>query len=398
MGLLDAIQDPTFRADVKKNARNLAQSASNTLAENVSMPVDLTAMLLRKAGLPIPENPTMGSDWMRQNGLTAAVQPGPSALAGETLGLLAPMAATKQGAAAAAGLLNRYAENVAAPATLNKQTGAIVWHGSPHKFDKFDFSKIGTGEGAQAYGHGGYVAENPEVAAEYQRRLGNTVIVDGKPLIQNGKISGSTGNKELDGLLDLYGGDMQTAIKDQLSIIRDKRSRLPSVESDLVRKVNQSVLKDEQKLLAEMRGIKNSAVAQNTGYLYKVDLPDEHIAKMLDWDKPLSQQHPDVQAALSTVAKGSMTGEQAYKAAIRESGNPLSSIVQKTGQVFNTPDAASENLRRLGIPGIRYLDGGSRGTGAGTSNFVVFPGNEGLLNILERNGQPVNKLQGLLSP
>src|SRR5687767_3158774 len=36
-----------------------------------------------------------------------------------------------------------------------------VFHGSPHKFDKFDMSKVGTGEGAQAYGHGLYFAENP---------------------------------------------------------------------------------------------------------------------------------------------------------------------------------------------------------------------------------------------
>ena len=43
----------------------------------------------------------------------------------------------------------------------------------------------------------------------------------------------------------------------------------------------------------------------------------------------------------------------------------------------------------FGIPGIRYLDGGSRGAGAGTSNFVVFPGNEDLLRILERNGVPL---------
>lgn len=31
-----------------------------------------------------------------------------------------------------------------------------------------------------------------------------------------------------------------------------------------------------------------------TGSLYKVDLPDEQIAKMLDWDKPLSEQAPNV--------------------------------------------------------------------------------------------------------
>ena len=52
--------------------------------------------------------------------------------------------------------------------------GAIkVYHGSPHKFDKFDMSKIGTGEGAQAYGHGLYYAESPKVANDYAQKLGD---------------------------------------------------------------------------------------------------------------------------------------------------------------------------------------------------------------------------------
>lgn len=39
-------------------------------------------------------------------------------------------------------------------ASLSKILKAIrAYHGSPHDFDKFDMSKIGTGEGAQAYGH-----------------------------------------------------------------------------------------------------------------------------------------------------------------------------------------------------------------------------------------------------
>ena len=33
---------------------------------------------------------------------------------------------------------------------------------------------------------------------------------------------------------------------------------------------------------------------------------------------------------------------------------------------------------------FRYLDGGSRAGGKGTSNFVVFPGNESILKILGR--------------
>ena len=50
--------------------------------------------------------------------------------------------------------------------------GAIpVYHGTPHSFDKFDMSKIGTGEGAQAYGHGLYFAESPAVAKDYKTKL-----------------------------------------------------------------------------------------------------------------------------------------------------------------------------------------------------------------------------------
>jgi hypothetical protein len=37
---------------------------------------------------------------------------------------------------------------------LGEPEGIKAFHGSPHDFDKFDMSKIGTGEGAQAYGHG----------------------------------------------------------------------------------------------------------------------------------------------------------------------------------------------------------------------------------------------------
>jgi hypothetical protein len=42
----------------------------------------------------------------------------------------------------------------------------------------------------------------------------------------------------------------------------------------------------------------------------------------------------------------------------------------------------------MGIPGIKYADAGSRGQGgSGTRNFVVFPGEEKNVRILERDGQ-----------
>ena len=50
-------------------------------------------------------------------------------------------------------------------------------------------------------------------------------------------------------------------------------------------------------------------------------------------------------------------------------------------------DLRDFTLKDRGIPGIRYLDGGSRGAGQGSRIFVVFPGNEDILKIMERNGQ-----------
>jgi hypothetical protein len=75
--------------------------------------------------------------------------------------------------------------------------------------------------------------------------------------------------------------------------------------------------------------------------------------------------------------------------------NPLGSDIARGKGIFDQPQdkVIAEKLRRAGIPGIRYLDQASRGTGAGTSNFVVFPGEEGALTILERNNEIINALR-----
>src|SRR6185295_9791428 len=49
-----------------------------------------------------------------------------------------------------------------------------AYHASPYDFDKFDLAKMGTGEGAQTYGHGLYFAENPLVSGrggEYDKKF-----------------------------------------------------------------------------------------------------------------------------------------------------------------------------------------------------------------------------------
>lgn len=62
-----------------------------------------------------------------------------------------------------------------------------LYHGSPHEFDEFDISKIGSGEGHQAYGHGLYFAEEEEVSQIYKGFLGKRVEIDGVETIKDGR-------------------------------------------------------------------------------------------------------------------------------------------------------------------------------------------------------------------
>ncbi len=370
-GLLGFLSDEQARRDMAENARNLAQSASNSIAGNITGPVDAIAWALRKAGVPVGNEPIGGSDWGRRVGLLGDVTPGASAVAGETLGLLAPIVGQAKAPEIARGLLSM-ADNAMKPKTLNPQTGAIVWHGSPHKFDKFDSSKIGTGEGAQAYGHGLYLAESPDVAKSYQK-IGEVTSIGGKP-VSGGRTAAFDApdgmSKEAVNILGLNNWNVKQAL-DELgdSYSQSKTIGDKSYYMDLIRQIKQ---------------IPQNKIESTGGALYKVDLPDEAIAKMLDWDKPLNQQAPEVQAVLGGIANnGGVWTKTALQGKSTTGGQLYLSDLQND---FPDAVAATEALRKAGIPGIRYLDGGSRGAGAGTSNFVVFPGGESMLKIIERNG------------
>ncbi len=61
-----------------------------------------------------------------------------------------------------------------------EETGIDAYHGSPHEFEQFDSSKIGTGEGAQAFGHGLYFAGREGTAIVYRDRLSQGDVQIGK--------------------------------------------------------------------------------------------------------------------------------------------------------------------------------------------------------------------------
>ncbi len=259
-------------------------------------------------------------------------------------------------------------------AAINESLGAVTaWHGSPHKFDKFDMSKIGTGEGAQAYGHGLYLAESPEVAKNYRNVLSDTLEVKGDALPiekRAAQMALTFGDNTADG-----------AIK-WLSKFEGKGANhtAPALTPEIIQSVKAKF---------------SDGSFSHGGALYKTDIPDEAVARFLDWDKPLSQQAPEVQDIL--YAKGmdkikpgarlTMSGD-AYSPVGEPTGadiyNRLSEIYGSVGG--NGSAKSTEAFGKLGIPGIRYLDGGSRSAGQGSSNFVSF--DPEMIRILERNGQP----------
>jgi hypothetical protein len=231
-----------------------------------------------------------------------------------------------------------------------------VYHGSPHKFEAFDASKIGTGEGAQAYGHGIYLAENPDIAKGYRDRLQRQGKIDSTgqlDLMMEKSLPKVQGGYEVKGVIYPYHKDLIEGISQGLI----KKGDIPD---DLY----------------------NAAKSYTEpGAFYHADLPDPMVERMLDWDKPLSEQ-PHIAKLLGideSSAEYKMTGGDFYGDLGRQFG--------ATGIYLVGPavEKTSAELRDLGIPGIRYLDAGSRGQGGtGTRNFVVFPGEETKVKILKR--------------
>jgi hypothetical protein len=239
-----------------------------------------------------------------------------------------------------------------------------VYHGSPHRFDEFDASKIGTGEGAQAYGHGIYLAESPNVAKGYQKQLAQIkpemTVEFGLPITEKSKKFAETA-------LQSSSGDADSAIKN----LRENLQFYSSVEAKNAATEAINALKT-----AKITWGKDYPI----GHFYTADLPDEMVDRMLDYDKPLKDQPAAYQAIRSTIPADVVKDFDANVEKGITGGNAYSNWVWGG----KTPAGRSEKLRQSGIVGIKYADAGSRDQGGGTRNFVVFPGEEKKVKILKR--------------
>jgi hypothetical protein len=251
-----------------------------------------------------------------------------------------------------------------------------VFHGSPHRFDKFTTDKMGTGEGAQAFGWGLYFAGKKEVANWYREKL-----------LPDADREKSIINDIAQQYIDNNNGDVAGAASE--------------ISEDLTKSWS-----DKKRLRRALKVVESGKPLKITGgQLYEVDIPEDN--ELLDWDKPLSEQSDYVQKALSEVgdtpgdiqtaidlvkrqiqeiSRGDSTRKKVRLEMEQKRLNELESKKRNaemlTGEGLykrlvgtkniGSPQSASEYLNSIGIKGHRFLDQGSRGKGEGTYNYVIY--------------------------
>ena len=289
-----------------------------------------------------------------------------------------------------------------------------AFHGSPYDFDKFQIDRIGSGEGAQAYGWGLYFAGLRDVGEGYRKKLAREIRIDGIPSPKEEDISDNQNVADLLGVLtDALKLKQSGTMPDRKNIDRAIRMLEDEKEAAIDNTYAEEVL--NWWFNAGIKGLKDPSKIQ-TGTLYKVEL-DVDDSNLLDWDKPLSEQSKIIQEAVipkivsefqkikeareAIIQRGTRLGGRPFRPGELEQlqkpmPDPLS-ITGKAAYVYVTNSfggrpaedspKASNFLLSQGVNGIRYFDAFSRGAGEGTHNYVVF--DDKLITVLEKNDKPV---------
>ena len=283
-------------------------------------------------------------------------------------GLAAAMAAAGliPGAGEAIGLLGSVGKR--APAA---KPGIRAYHGSPHSFDKFDLKYMGTGEGAQAYGKGHYFAGEEAVAKGYRDSL-KSKNYDNNALYSEAVKNHGFGAKEF----DQFEAIARTTIPDPDLLAREFFSWNPEWRK----------LADDPVEYKNVRDFAQKYIdGTPKGSMYEANInvdPED----MLDWDKPLEGQRAFDRLKVYWDDKVGDPDIILERMGI----DPKTATGGDLMQIGFDVDAGSALMKDVGVPGVKYLDGGSRAAGEGTSNYVVF--DDALIEILKKYG-----LSGLLA-
>lgn len=263
------------------------------------------------------------------------------------------------------------------------------FHGSPHTFDRFSLDHVGTGEGLQAYGWGLYFAEHRGIAEHYFKALAERPEIKRVTLgslsfgsYNNFDYTRKASQSSIENIRAGIAEDLMVAEQDLIDagpsgfrdiVLKTLDDRIanyydPAHDAKLI-----AAAKDLRRML-ERPGALKLELGEAKGGIYKIDIPDEAVGRMLLWDVPLSQQPEFVRSAIPAdawaaaakaigISPDEMTGGQFY----------TRNFHADTGAMpANGPKMEAAWLGGLGIPGLRYWDGSSRTEGEGTRNVVLW--------------------------
>lgn len=228
----------------------------------------------------------------------------------------------------------------------------VVYHGSGAKFDHFDHSHMGEGEGAQAYGWGSYVTEVEGIGKKYAQAM------------------------------------LKEKYKENRTINEMARDRLISDGSkDESLKYLNDLLKEEwvdkKRVKAQIKIIETGKfLPEGKVSLYTVDIPDNTGKNYLDWesDIPVKEKNRIRIALTKSIIDKMGSATSSERQDVRNSISTEFRLdvrnfkgIYKLMSSYTSPQEASELLRNLGYTGIsypaQYLSGG-RSDGA--RNYVIF--------------------------
>jgi len=299
------------------------------------------------------------------------------------------------------------------------EPGIIAFHGSGADFDQFSLEKIGTGEGAQAYGYGLYFTDSEDIAQFYRQTVGGgTGIVDFSigdlDLVRSGEFRDYSPGATPFGRDRRYRRVQDLTAEDyaQASLIEDifiNEGRLyneikkpgagviyepkkgDELKDELINIINETLKSkdptDQPGEVAYLQNIVESVArgdatikldTEQYGKTYKVGLapkPDE----LMDYDLSLNQQPEKIKKVLQPFY-------EKYGVANTADVGTLLESVKRTGAIPD--DALTEKFVEAGIPGIKYRAAGSRGASVDAAdaemNYVIF--DDKAIKILEKYG------------
>lgn len=243
-----------------------------------------------------------------------------------------------------------------------------VFHGSPHTFESFDHSKMGTGEGAQAYGWGTYVTEVEGIARSYATELANRIV----HVSEDSRLSPD----EVDHIRFM----VKNGATSVQQLIDSSESRLKILKDTNLAEVSEGFA-DSTRLMIEryeniLPALKSGEVSISFDgrSLYEVDIPDDGdgFRSYIKWDEILPEEDSEhIWDAIKSDLEGKDVDiEEIEFPIVRGTGEQ---VYESLASYLGSPEAASKFLSEYGYIGISYpaqYQSGGRKDGA--RNYVIF--------------------------